>query len=502
MAISPSQPKTAAIMIQGTGSDVGKSFLVAALARAFVNRGIAVSPFKPQNMSNNAAVCKGGEIGRAQALQAKAARVTPTVDMNPVLLKPESEIGAQVIVRGRLAYHISAKDYHILKGDLLEEVLKSFNAVSKNCDLVLIEGAGSPSEVNLRKGDIANMGFARAADIPVLLVGDIERGGVIASLIGTFATLSKDDRLKIKGLIINKFRGDTSLFDNAHGILEDSTGVPLIGVIPWCKHASILPKEDSSSLKKESLIFPEDKKSIIRISILRLPRIANFDDFDPLNAEPSISLNFVETGEPIPGNCDLVIIPGSKSTLSDLKSIKAEGWDIDIIAHTRRGGRVLGICGGYQMLGRSIKDEAGIEGFPGVEKGLNLLDVNTTIEKEKTVVEVDAIHAGTKTNISGYEIHMGQTSGPDSTRPWAIHKNGRTDGAISINSQVAGTYIHGIFTSDSFRHAWITSFLQEKNLNSKVINWNQTIENALDEIASQLEESLDLNHILEIARGR
>tara|TARA_A100001037_G_scaffold306867_1_gene357800 strand:+ start:29018 stop:30526 length:1509 start_codon:yes stop_codon:yes gene_type:complete len=502
MSTKADQSKTAAIMIQGTGSDVGKSFLVAALARAFVNRGLRVSPFKPQNMSNNAAVCAGGEIGRAQALQAKAARIDPSVNMNPILLKPQNDIGAQVIIKGKLAYTASAHDYHLIKKHLLNEVINSFQIMSNDSDLVLVEGAGSPSEINLRKNDIANMGFANAAKVPVLIVGDIERGGVIASLIGTCMTLPENDRLKVKGLIVNKFRGDISLFDNAHSILHESTGVPVIGVVPWCKNASILPKEDSSSLIPEPTQIKKTKNNMIKIAVLRLPRIANFDDLDPLIAEGPISLNFIESGKAIPGNCDLIIIPGSKATRADLKSIKEEGWHIDIVAHVRRGGKVLGLCGGYQILGNIINDKLGIEGSPGVENGLGLLNVNTTIEEDKTITETNAIHVETETEISGYEIHMGQTSGPDTARPWARHIDGKSDGAISKNGKVAGTYIHGAFANDTFRHAWIKSFARNKTIASTIVNWDESIESTLDEVANTLEESLNLDLILEIARGR
>ncbi len=492
-------------MFQGTGSDVGKSLIVAGLARSFANRGLVVCPFKPQNMSNNAAVCSGGEIGRAQALQALAARVEPTQDMNPVLLKPQSDIGSQVIVKGQMMCNATARDYHKLKPTLMQTVISSFNSICATADLVLIEGAGSPAEINLRDGDIANMGFAEKANVPVVLVGDIERGGVLASLSGTCSILSTSERMRIKGLIVNKFRGDISLFDSAQETLETITGAPLLGVVPWFPKATSLPREDSSSLSynsHDSLYHNKNNHQNLNIAVLRLPRIANFDDLDPLIAEPGVSLNFIKPGEAIPGNIDLVILPGSKATRADLIDLRNQGWDIDLVAHVRRGGSILGLCGGYQMLGNIIHDIKGIEGISGSEKGLELLDVSTTIQDRKALKKVSGSHIETKAKIYGYEMHMGQTEGPDTKRPWAILEDGKSDGAVSANGKISGTYIHGIFESDSFRHAWIKSLIPEFQSSNAISNWNKHIDTTINDLASHLESAFDIDQLLEIAHVR
>ena len=350
-------------MLQGTGSDVGKSLITAGLARAYTHRGLAVRPFKPQNMSNNAAVtADGGEIGRAQALQARACGVPPCTDMNPVLLKPQSEIGAQVVVQGRVLGTARARDYQALKPTLLPRVLESFRRLANGCDLVLVEGAGSPAEINLRDGDIANMGFAEAAGVPVVLVADIDRGGVIASLVGTWTVLDAGERASLRGYIINKFRGDPGLFDSGLRIITERTGLPSFGVVPWLEAARRLPAEDAVVLDRANATEAERP---IRVAVPRLPRIANFDDLDPLAAEPDVSVAFVHSGRALPGDADLIVLPGSKATVADLAALRAEGWDIDIVAHLRRGGLVLGLCGGYQMLGTRIRDPLGIEGPPG-----------------------------------------------------------------------------------------------------------------------------------------
>ncbi|NVK06250.1 MAG: cobyric acid synthase, partial [Marivivens sp.] len=334
-----------AIMIQGAGSNVGKSMVVAGLCRAFRKRGLSVAPFKPQNMSNNAAVTSdGGEIGRAQALQALACGLAPHTDMNPVLLKPETDVGAQVIVQGKRLTTLKARDYGKMKSTLMVSVLDSFHRLAQAHDLIIIEGAGSPAEVNLREGDIANMGFAEAAGVPVILFGDIDRGGVIAQLVGTHVILPEDDRNRIKGFGINKFRGDTSLFAEGMTAIVDHTGWAPLGILPWFDQAWRLPAEDVMDLKGRP-------GGAFKIAVPRLNRIANFDDLDPLSAEPNVTVEIVEAGRPLPADADLVLIPGSKSTIADLAHFRAQGWDIDLQAHIRRGGRVLGICGGYQMLG-------------------------------------------------------------------------------------------------------------------------------------------------------
>ena len=351
------------LMFQGTGSDVGKSLIVAGLARALVARGLRVLPFKPQNMSNNAAVTEdGGEIGRAQALQARAARVPPSVHMNPVLLKPQSEVGAQIVVQGRVHGRATAAEYQRMKPDLMPFVMESFAALKASADIVLVEGAGSASEVNLRANDIANMGFARAAEAPVVLIGDIDRGGVIASLAGTKAVIDADDARLIRGFIVNKFRGDPTLFADGMARIEAATGWEALGLVPYFPEARLLPAEDALALDAAR---PAKPGARLKIAVPILPHIANFDDLDPLDAEPAVDLVRVRPGEALPGDADLVILPGSKATIAGLAALREAGFDIDIAAHLRRGGMVLGLCGGYQMLGRAIHDPRGIEGPRG-----------------------------------------------------------------------------------------------------------------------------------------
>ena len=483
---------TPALMIQATGSNAGKSTLVAGLARALVRRGLKVAPFKPQNMSNNAAVAvDGGEIGRAQAVQARAARIAPSVHMNPVLLKPETDTGAQIIVQGKRWGTLRAKNYLEQKVALLPAVLDSFAHLAREADIVLVEGAGSPAEINLRAGDIANMGFAAAANVPVVLAGDIDRGGVIASLAGTHLVLEPDERARIHGFIINKFRGNASLFDQGLAAVTRLTGWPSLGVVPWLPQAAWLPAEDAVDLDRAHA-----SSSSRIIAVPMLARIANFDDLDPLGMEPGVKLVFVRPGEPIPGNADVVIIPGSKSTIGDLTFLRAQGWDIDIAAHVRRGGHVLGLCGGYQMLGRTIADPAGVDGSPGTAKGLGLLDITTTMTGDKSTTLVHGIHCATGAAIEGYEIHLGRCEGADCARP-VITIDARPDGAISSDGRVQGTYVHGLFTGDAFRKAWLANLGIASSL-----AYEAQIETALDALADHLETHLDIEQILEIARSR
>ncbi len=483
---------TRAIMFMGTGSDVGKSLIVAGLARAFTNRGLRVQPFKPQNMSNNAAVtADGGEIGRAQALQARAAKVPPSVHMNPVLLKPETTTGAQVIVQGQRQASMTAREYFRSRMKYMGAVLDSFHKVAAVADLVLVEGAGSPGEVNLRNGDLANMGFAEAADLPAILIGDIHRGGVIASIVGTLEILPQADRNRLKAFLINKFHGDPQLFSEGCSFLEARTGAPCVGIVPQFDQARSLPAEDAVAL--EDVLATSLGGT--RISVLRLPRIANFDDLDPLRLEPGVTLTFVQPGEPIPADTRLVVIPGSKSTISDLAAVRREGWDIDLLAHVRRGGMVLGLCGGYQMLGQTVSDPQGLEGEPGSVPGLGLLDVETTLLPDKTLTSVTGIHAASGARLHGYEIHLGATSGADCQRPFAMLE-GRPDGAVSVSGQVMGSYLHGCFASDDFRAKFLTSL----GIQASELIFEQTIERVLDELAAHLEASLDLELILSLAR--
>ncbi|MBY5313242.1 cobyric acid synthase [Rhizobium leguminosarum] len=472
-----------AIMLQGTGSDVGKTVLVAGLCRLAANRGLTVRPFKPQNMSNNAAVADdGGEIGRAQWLQSLAARTPSSVNMNPVLLKPQSENGSQIIVQGRVFGQAKGRDYQRLKPALLGAVLQSFEKVAAGADLVIVEGAGSPAEINLRAGDIANMGFATRAGVPVVLVGDIDRGGVIASLVGTHAILEDGDRAMIAGYIINKFRGDVSLFDEGIRAIEGFTGWPCFGIVPWLRGAARLPAEDSAVLER----LARGGTGALKIAVPVLPRIANFDDLDPLRTEPDVELVFVRSGERIPADASLVVLPGSKSTISDLADFRAQGWESDLQAHVRCGGRVIGICGGYQMLGRMVHDPLGIEGGTLETPGLGLLDIETEMAPEKTVRNSQARSTEYDAPLAGYQIHLGITRGPDCDRPSAII-DGAPDGALSANGRIMGTYLHGLFGSDAYRARLLQSF----GLSGEQRNYRESVEQALDEIAGELERHLD-----------
>jgi len=480
---------TKAIMIQGAGSNVGKSVIVAGLARAFTKRGLKVAPFKPQNMSNNAAVTvDGGEIGRAQALQARAARIAPTVDMNPVLLKPETDTGAQVIVQGQRYGTMRAQDYGKQKATLLPKVLESFTRLAGTCDLIVVEGAGSPAEINLRSGDIANMGFADAADIPVVLVGDIDRGGVIAQMVGTHTVLPETDRARIKGFMINKFRGDVDLFKQGAAAIETHTNWANLGVVPWFQDAWRLPAEDIMDLAGRA-------GGKIRIAVPRLNRIANFDDLDPLTQESDVTIEIVEPGRALPGDATMVLLLGTKSTISDLAAFRANGWDIDLAAHIRRGGHVLGICGGYQMLGQTISDPDGIEGHAGSVQGLGHLDVHTTMKPEKKLGLTQAIAMPENIQLDGYEIHIGLTDGPDCAHNW-LTVAGRPNGAMSATGTVKGCYLHGLFGSDAFRRHYLTTIGAQSDLK----NYDQTIENTLDLLSDHLEASLDLDAFLALAK--
>ncbi|WP_109316143.1 cobyric acid synthase [Pseudovibrio ascidiaceicola] len=478
-------------MIQGTGSNVGKSVLVAGLARAFTRRGLSVQPFKPQNMSNNAAVtADGGEIGRAQALQARGAKVALSVHMNPVLLKPESDSGSQVIVQGKRFGTLRGAEFGRQKGTLIQYVMESFAEVESKADLVLVEGAGSPAEINLRSGDIANMGFAEAADVPVVLCGDIDRGGVIASLVGTHAVLENEEVKRIKSFLINKFRGEPSLFDSGVTAIEEKTGWPCNGVVPWFAQVMDLPAEDALDLSEST------RRGKLKVVVPVISRIANFDDLDPLRMEADVSLEFVLPGEVLPADADVVLLPGTKSTIGDLAFFRAQGWDIDLHGHVRRGGQVLGICGGYQMLGKVIADPEGIEGEAGTVEGLGLLDVETVLTAHKETTEKTGLHLPSGESVTGYEIHVGRTSGPDCDRPF-VDLGDHVDGAISRDGQISGCYMHGIFGSDAFRAAFLKGFGAVSQL-----GYEHRVERALDALADHLEQHLDLDGLWEIAQSR
>ena len=479
---------TKAIMIQGAGSNVGKSMLVAGICRALVQRGHSVAPFKPQNMSNNAAVTvDGGEIGRAQALQAMACQRPPIVDMNPVLLKPETAIGAQVIVQGHRMATVKAREYSKLKPQLMPKVLESFHRLAKTVDYVIIEGAGSPAEINLRAGDIANMGFAEAANVPVVLIGDIDRGGVIAQMVGTYVVLPPEDRNRITGFAINKFRGDVSLFDNGIKAISQETNWRNLGVLPWFIDAWKLPAEDVMEIATRP-------GGTIKIVVPRLKRIANFDDLDPLVAEPNVTVEIIEQGQPLPGDATLVILPGSKSTISDLENFRANGWDIDLQAHHRRGGKILGICGGYQMLGRRIHDHNGIEGPPQSIDGLGYLNIETTMTPKKNLSFVMAHTVKSQIPVNGYEIHIGETSGLDCDYAW-LRLADRTEGAMSADGQVRGCYLHGLFASDSFR----AEVLRELGTTSQLASYDTSVNDTLNQLAKFIERHLDVEGLISLA---
>ncbi|MCZ7487289.1 cobyric acid synthase [Rhizobium rhizogenes] len=480
------------LMFQGTGSDVGKSLMVAGLARAFTRRGLSVMPFKPQNMSNNAAVtADGGEIGRAQALQARAAGVPLSVHMNPVLLKPQSETGAQVVVQGKIVGNARAADYQHMKAGLMPRVLESFEHLKQQADLVLVEGAGSASEINLRANDIANMGFARAADAPVILIGDIDRGGVIASLVGTKAVLESDDAAMIAGFIVNRFRGDPTLFSDGMRMIAEKTGWVSIGLLPHFSDATKLPAEDALGLSGPGQQKPGAK---IRITVPILPHISNFDDLDPLDMEPHVELIRIRPGETIPTDCQLVLLCGSKSTIADLAVLKSAGLDIDIKAHARRGGYVLGLCGGYQMLGRTVADPDGIEGPPATVSGLGLLDVDTVLTCDKRLVSVRG-RSFDGIDLSGYEMHVGETKSTTDSPPFSMIE-GHADGAISPDGRVFGTYIHGLFADDHQRSAWLRRLGGQRS----ELNYDAQVEAVLDRLAAHMEQHLDLDRLLAIAR--
>ncbi len=482
-----------ALMFMGTGSDVGKSLLVAGLCRALKNRCLKVAPFKPQNMSNNAAVCEGGgEIGRAQALQARAAGIEPSTVMNPILLKPEHESGAQLIICGKRIGSMSAKEYFSVREKYMADVIAAYNELKNEYDYILIEGAGSASEVNLRHNDLANFGFAQAVNVPVVLIGDIERGGIIASIVGTFEVIDKNDAKLIVGSVINKFQGDKSLFENGIKTIEKLTNRSVFGVIPYFNMAHKLPAEDILALKQKMT----KQTGRFHIAVPKLSRISNFDDFDPLIAEEGVFVDIVEAGEPISQEADLIIIPGSKATIADMKFIREQGWDIDILAHVRAGKSVLGICGGYQILGKEISDPRGIEGEAQNIKGLGLLDIKTTMSKSKQLENTSGIDVISGEKITGYHMHMGVSEGEDCQRPFALVGD-KNEGAISADGKIMGTYLHGLFASDEFRQNFL------KRLGATInqpLNYEAEIEQVLNDLAVHLEANLDLDILLEQAR--
>ncbi|MFK7853730.1 MAG: cobyric acid synthase [Granulosicoccus sp.] len=485
------------LMFQGTGSDVGKSTLVAGLCRLARRQGIRVAPFKPQNMSNNAAACEdGGEIGRAQALQARAAGLSNQVDFNPVLLKPQSDRTAQIVVQGKVLDTLSASVYmNEQRQQLMQAVTDSFYRLSNEYDLILVEGAGSTAEVNLRERDIANMGFAQQVKAPVCLIGDIDRGGVIAAIVGTKTVISAADAELISSFVINRFRGDPALFDEGVTAIEAMTRWPCRGVVPWLPAALKLPQEDAVVLEHAGR-STKDKDTLVRIAVPMLSRIANFDDVDPLKLETNVSIGFVPPGQPIPLDVDAIILPGTKSTLGDLQFIREQGWDHDMLAFARSGGRVIGLCGGYQLLGQWINDPDGVDGASGKTRGLGLLNIRTQMKAEKQTREVEGHCPRSQSKLVGYEIHVGESDGPDTQTPMTILA-GKPDGAISANGLIEGTYLHGIFANDLFRAWWLNSI---KSDSAGSLNYEAAVERELEALADGLETSLDVNALFADAK--
>lgn len=481
----------ATLMVQGTSSDAGKSALVTGLCRWLARRGVRVAPFKPQNMALNSAVTEdGGEIGRAQAVQAQACGLAPHSDMNPVLLKPTTDVGAQVIVHGRAVGNFDARAYHEFKRIARQAVQESYARLSARYEAIVVEGAGSPAEINLRDHDIANMGFAEAVDCPVILVADIDRGGVFAQLYGTLALLSDSERARVRGLVINRFRGDLSLLRPGLEWLERSTGKPVLGVLPYL-HGLHLEAEDALPRECRRAGDPAG----LRVIVPALPRLSNHTDLDPLRLHPQVALRFIGPGETIPG-ADLIVLPGSKNTRADLAWLRAQGWEAAIRRHLRYGGKLIGICGGFQMLGRAVHDPHGLEGPAGTSPGLGLLDMETTIEKDKRLARVRgrlALGGGAEVAVEGYEIHMGRSFGPALCRP-AIHLAQGSDGALSEDGQILGTYLHGLFD----RREACDALLAWAGLSAPCSpDYYALREAGIERLADAVEQHLDTRRLLE-----
>jgi adenosylcobyric acid synthase len=480
------------LMVQGTTSDAGKSTLVAGLCRVLARRGVRVAPFKPQNMALNSAVtADGGEIGRAQAVQAQACGLEPHTDMNPILLKPNTDRGAQVIVQGRPLADMEAMAYHGYKSIAMRAVLDSYRRLARGHDCIVVEGAGSPAEINLRDGDIANMGFAEAVDCPVLLIADIDRGGVFAHIVGTLELLAASERNRVVGFVINRFRGDKALLDPGLDWLERRTGKPVIGVLPYL-HGLHLEAEDAVPRGR-----PDKPGARLRVIVPVLPRISNHTDFDPLRLHPAVDLQFVDLTASIPA-ADLVVLPGSKSVQADLASLRASGWDRALARHLRYGGKVIGICGGFQMLGRRLEDPHGVEGVAGAAAGLGLLEIETTISPAKRLVRVAGRLAFADAAVTGYEIHMGVTTGAALERP-AAWLGEHPDGAVSADGQVLGTYLHGLFDHPEARDA----LLRWAGVDPEPAPDYRVVREAhIDRLADAVSEHLDLERITAHFRPR
>ncbi|EHH1028047.1 cobyric acid synthase [Vibrio parahaemolyticus] len=474
------------LMVQGTTSDAGKSVLVAGLCRVLARKGINVAPFKPQNMALNSAVTKdGGEIGRAQAVQAQACNIEPTVHMNPVLIKPNSDTGAQIILQGKALSNMDAASFHDYKKVAMNTVLDSFSKLTKEFDSIMIEGAGSPAEINLREGDIANMGFAEAADVPVIIVADIDRGGVFAHLYGTLALLSESEQTRVKGFVINRFRGDIRLLQSGLDWLEEKTGKPVLGVLPYL-HGLNLEAEDAITAQQE--LNSEVKLNVV---VPVLTRISNHTDFDVLRLNPDINLRYVGKGEKI-DKADLIILPGTKSVRDDLAYLKSQGWDKDILRHIRLGGKVMGICGGYQMLGKTIDDPDGVEGEPGSSEGLGLLNVHTVLTGSKQLTKTEAVLNlnNQKAKVKGYEIHVGRSQVLDE-QPLELD-NGERDGAISECGQIMGTYLHGCFDEAEALNL-ITEWVNGTQVKQQ--DFEALKEQGINRIADAIEQHMNLDFL-------
>jgi len=483
-----------ALMVQGTTSDAGKSVLVTALCRILARKGYAVAPFKSQNMALNSAVTPdGGEIGRAQAVQAQGCFLAPSTLMNPILLKPNSDIGSQVILNGKSIGNMKAREYHMYKPQLLKQVLATHAALKAIYPITIIEGAGSPAEINLREHDIANMGLAEALDCPVVIVADIDRGGVFAHLYGTYALLSESEQARVVGFVINRFRGDVSLLQSGLDWLEAKTGVPTISVIPYITNLHIEAEDAVNQQQLDKDLQP------FKIAVPLYPRASNHTDFDVLRLHPQLNCEFVRDAQLYTG-ADLIILPGSKNVSNDLAWLKATGWQQIIERHVRFGGKVLGICGGYQMLGKAIHDPQGIENQAGSSEGLGLLDIETTLQAQKTLTNVTGYSVQSNATISGYEIHAGESGGVDCERPlFKISAKGEQsyqfEGAVNVDDNVCGTYIHGLLEGDEI----LAELLNWAGLKAiQPFDYHAFREQQIERLADEVEKALPIDKLMQI----
>lgn len=486
--------RSGTLMVQGTSSDAGKSLLVTGLCRWLARRGVRVAPFKPQNMALNSAVTvDGGEIGRSQAVQAQACTIPPRTDMNPVLLKPNTDTGAQVIVQGRAVGNMNALDYHRHKGIAHDAVLRSYESLVSDFDVVLVEGAGSPAEINLRRGDIANMGFAEHADCPVILVADIDRGGVFAQIVGTLALLRATERRRIGGFVINRFRGDPGLLEPGLRWLERRSGKPVLGVLPFLPGLHL---EAEDALPRQPSPADPELRHVLRVIVPACPRISNHTDFDPLRLHPQVDFRFVGPGQTIPP-ADLIILPGSKSVRADLAWLREHGWEREIHRHLRYRGKVVGICGGYQMLGREIRDPRGLEGVAGTSAGFGLLDLWTELLPDKRLRNVAGRLTLGNTPVRGYEIHTGRTCGPALARP-VVQLDTGPDGAASEDGLILGTYLHGLFESSSA----LATLLEWAGLHAaRKPDYRARTEASIDRLADAVSAHLDTGALMALLQG-